>query len=160
MDRKGIEAVIRKHHYEKQALRTILLDLQEQEISLDKEVLQLVAEAMKVPLARIYGLVTFYDAFRFREPGRKPISVCEGLACSLQDAERLFTQVERLVNGHSKDSQPRYPYKVKKVQCLGCCSIGPNLMVRDHVYSQPDLNLLRKILSQGFEEGSHESQKS
>jgi len=160
MERKRIEAVIRKHHYEKQALLAILLDLQEQEIPLDKEVLQIIAKEMEVPLARIYGLVTFYDAFRSGEPGQKPISICNGLACYLQGGERLLNQVESVIHVKSKSSRPPYPYTVKKVYCLGCCAIGPNLMVHNTVYSQPSFKILREILNQGLQEEDHESQPS
>jgi NADH-quinone oxidoreductase subunit E len=158
MESNRINATIRRHHFEKHDLKAILLDLQDQGIPLTKDVLQSISDAIQVPLARIYGLVTFYDAFRFEEKGREPISVCHGLACQLQGGEKLSAQIESLVKGEKKN-EPRLPlYVVKKVYCLGCCAAGPNVMVHDRVYSQPNARTLGKIVRQESTEDGHENQ--
>jgi len=48
------------------------------------------AEEMGVPLARIYEVLTFYNYFRLKSPGRHVVSVCMGTACYLKGAPKLL----------------------------------------------------------------------
>ena len=40
-----------------------------------------VAQAMNIPLARFYDVLTFYNFFKLEAPGKAVISVCTGTAC-------------------------------------------------------------------------------
>jgi NADH:ubiquinone oxidoreductase subunit E len=138
MDRALIEGTIRRHHHEKQSIRAILMDLQDQGLPLNREVLQIVADQVEVPLARVFGLATFYDAFDLDKPGIPPLCVCQGLACSLKGGEALHDRIASVLNHPPNDSPADPAYYVKRVSCLGCCAIGPNVMIHERVYADPD----------------------
>ena len=154
MEREIIKGVVKMHHHEKQAMRAILLSLQEKGFSLDKEVLQIVADEIGVPLARIYGIATFYDAFKPAKEDREPVCLCNSLSCYLQGGERLYSKLEKLLDEKSESYQNGKPYYIKDVSCLGCCAIGPNIMVHDRVYANPTIKTIKQVLSHGKKGGT------
>lgn len=94
-----------------------------------RDVAFLVAKKLGVPLAKIYGVMTFYHYFKLEKPGEHIISVCMGTACYLKGGEDLIKEIERTahvkVNGTSDDGQ----FSLQAVRCIGCCGLAPALTV-------------------------------
>jgi NADH-quinone oxidoreductase subunit E len=94
------------------------------------------AEALATPLAKVYGVVTFYHLFRLTRPGRHRIAVCMGTACYLKGAEELIREVESLlgigVNGITPDAK----FSLEIVRCVGCCGLAPVMMVDKDVHGK------------------------
>jgi NADH-quinone oxidoreductase subunit E len=149
MEKDMIKSVITMHHHEKQAIQTILLDLQEKGIPLDKEALQVVANEIEIPLSRLFGIVTFYDAFRSEKPHHQSVCICNGLACHLRGSEKLYSQIEHLLNNVSKNLQNGQSCTIEEVSCLGCCAVGPNMMVYNEVYANPTIETIEQALNNG-----------
>ena len=53
-----------------------------------------VAEALDVPIAQVFGVVTFYHFFRTRPVGRHTIRLCLGTACHVRGAEDVAETLE------------------------------------------------------------------
>ena len=53
------------------------------------------SELLKVPLAKIYGVVTFYNFFKLQKAGKYIIQVCLGTACYLRGGDDLIKEFER-----------------------------------------------------------------
>lgn len=108
--------------------------------------LELAAE-LGVPLAKIYGVVTFYHYFKLKQPGRNRISVCMGTACYLKGGEDILNELESLlgigVSGVTEDGE----FSVEAVRCLGCCGLAPVMTVNDEVYGKLTKNRLAEILA-------------
>ena len=56
-----------------------------------------ISQMLDVPLAKIYGVVTFYNFFRLQKAGKYNVQVCLGTACYLsrlsrEDIRRLHPQ--------------------------------------------------------------------
>lgn len=54
------------------------------------EVQKIIAEGMNIPLAEVYGVVTFYAQFSLKPKGEYKISVCLGTACYVKGADLVF----------------------------------------------------------------------
>ena len=84
---------------------------------------------MNVPLAKIYGVVTFYHFFKLHKPGKNRIQVCMGTACYLKGGEDLILEIERTlwlpVNKTSEDGL----FSLEAVRCIGCCGLAPVLVI-------------------------------
>ncbi|MFH1627634.1 MAG: NAD(P)H-dependent oxidoreductase subunit E [Pseudomonadota bacterium] len=154
MEKDIIRGIIKMHHHEKQAIQAILLSLQERGFPLDKEVLQIVADEIGVPLARIYGIATFYDAFEPAEEDRQPVCLCNGLSCYLQGGERLYSKIENFLEEKAESHQREQSYHIKNVSCLGCCAVGPNMMVHNRVYANPTIKTIKQALRRGQKGGT------
>ncbi len=106
-----------------------------------------VADLLRVPLARIYGVITFYHFFRLKRPGRHLISVCMGTACYLRGAEDLIQELETLLGTGLNTVTEDGEFSVEAVRCLGCCGLAPVLTVDGQVYGRMTKEHLADILA-------------
>jgi NADH-quinone oxidoreductase subunit E len=93
-----------------------------------------VSKKLGVPLAKIYGVVTFYHYFKLDKPGEHLISVCMGTACYLKGGEDLLKELEAQlgigVNATTADGR----FSVQAVRCVGCCGLAPVITVGKDTY--------------------------
>ncbi len=105
------------------------------------------ARYMNVPLARIYGVITFYHYFKLSKPGRNQMSVCMGTACYLKGAGDLIAEIEQLlgigVNSVTEDGE----FSLESVRCVGCCGLAPVLTVNGEVYGKVNKKELAGIVA-------------
>ena len=59
----------------------ILHRVQEEQGYISNEAAMEVAERTGIPVARVFGVVSFYHFFKTEKPGKNQISVCLGTAC-------------------------------------------------------------------------------
>ena len=62
---------------------------------LPREVQEIVAADLHIPVSRVYGVVTFYSFFTMTPKGKYPISVCMGTACYVRGAEKVLEEFQR-----------------------------------------------------------------
>ena len=101
-----------------------------------REVAIEVSELLDVPLAKIYGVVTFYNFFKLQKAGKYIIQVCLGTACYLRGGDDLMKELERQlgigVNGTTEDGL----FSIEAVRCLGCCGLAPVIVVNGEVHGK------------------------
>ncbi|MGA2034846.1 MAG: NAD(P)H-dependent oxidoreductase subunit E [Thermoguttaceae bacterium] len=99
------------------------------------EALRRVAEQSDITLAQLASVSTFYAQFRHRPVGRNLISVCNGTACHVKGAERVYDVLRdyfRITGNDDTDASGEYT--VEKVFCIGCCTLAPVVRCGDDVY--------------------------
>ena len=125
----------------------ILHKVQEEFGFIPREVALELAHVLDVPLAKIYGVITFYHFFKLQKPGRNKVSVCMGTACYLKGGNDLLDELENLlgigVNQVTSDGE----FSVEAVRCVGCCGLAPVVVVNDEVYGKIDKSALPEILA-------------
>lgn len=125
----------------------ILHKVQEEQGYISKEAGKKVAKLLNVPLAKIYGVVTFYHYFRLEKPGKHNIKICMGTACYLKGGEDILNELENLlgigVNQTTEDEQ----FSIEAVRCVGACGLAPVIIVDDDVYGKLTKDRLPEILS-------------
>ncbi len=94
------------------------------------------AHVMDVPLAKIYGVITFYHYFKLEKPGRHKIQVCMGTACYLKGAGDLIQEVENLIGIGVNETSDDGEFSMESVRCVGCCGLAPVVVVSDEVYGK------------------------
>ena len=62
---------------------------------ISREAAERVAELLDVPLAKVWGVVTFYHFFKLTKPGKHNIAVCLGTACYLKGGDKVIEAVEQ-----------------------------------------------------------------
>ncbi len=107
-----------------------------------------VAELLDVPLARIYGVITFYNFFKLTKPGRNRIQVCMGTACYLRGGEDLILEVEEMLGVGLNTVTPDGEFSIEAVRCLGCCGLAPVMVINGQVYGKVQMKDLPSILAQ------------
>ena len=88
-----------------------------------------VADRLKIPLAQVYGVLTFYHFFKLKKPGRFQFSVCLGTACYLKGGDDLIRELENMLGVGLNTVTPDGNFSIEAVRCLGCCGLAPVLSV-------------------------------
>jgi NADH-quinone oxidoreductase subunit E len=143
-----VDQIISRYHGEKEALIQILLDINAKYHWLPKTSLLWVSERLDVPLAQIYHIGSFYKVFSLVPQGRHIIQVCLGTACEVRNAPRLLDLVGRslkLLPDAEAEKEKRFT--LTTVNCLGCCALGPVMVIDEDHYSNPSQEQMQNILA-------------
>lgn len=124
----------------------VLHRVQEQFGYIPREAAFEVAALLDVPLARIYGVITFYNFFKLKKPGTYNIQVCMGTACYLKGGEDLILELERQLGVGLNTVTPCGLFSVEAVRCVGCCGLAPVMVINGEVYGAVKTKDLQKIL--------------
>lgn len=115
------------------------------------------ARELHVPLAKIYGVITFYHFFKLEEPGRNRIAVCLGTACYLKGGQDVIAELEALLGIGLNDVTPDGEFSVEAVRCVGCCGLAPVIVVNGEVYGQVTKEKLPEIIARHRSAGDGKS---
>ncbi len=94
------------------------------------------SELLGVPLAKIYGVVTFYNFFKLQKAGKYIIQVCLGTACYLRGGDDLIREFERQLGVGVNATTPDGLFSIEAVRCLGCCGLAPVAVVNGDVHGK------------------------
>ena len=103
---------------------------------LTPELMDGVAEYLRLPAVQVYEVATFYSMFETHPCGRHHVSICTNISCMLRGAEDLVAHVERRLGIKQGESTADGRIFLKQEEeCLAACTGGPMMMV-DHVYHE------------------------
>jgi NADH:ubiquinone oxidoreductase subunit E len=137
---------IKKYNSEKKALISILQDIQEEYNYLPQEALRIVSKTLGVPLIDIVGVATFYRAFSLEQRGNHLITVCLGTACHVRGGPKILEEFERKLNIEAGETSKDGQFSLETVACLGCCAIGPVVVVDGNYHAQTTIRKVGSIL--------------
>lgn len=95
-----------------------------------------IAEELGTPLAKIYGVLTFYNFFKLSRPGRNQVQVCMGTACYLKGGEDIILELERLLGVGLNKVTEDGEFSVEAVRCVGCCGLAPVMVINGEVFGR------------------------
>jgi len=108
---------------------------------------QRLAELTGLPLAKIYGVITFYHFFKTTKPGRHKVSVCMGTACYLKGGQDLLDGTRRLLGIGPDEVTPDGLFSVDPVRCVGCCGLAPLLTVGTETFGKLSKDMIPGIIA-------------
>lgn len=106
------------------------------------------AHVLDVPLAKIYGVITFYHFFKLNKPGKNKIQVCMGTACYLKGGQDLIQELENLLGIGVNQTTTDREFSMEAVRCVGCCGLAPVVVVNEEVYGKVGKDRLPEILAE------------
>jgi NADH-quinone oxidoreductase subunit E len=143
-----VDKIMDRHNHEKGNLIQILLDVQNEYNWLPRHILLYIGNKLDVPLTNIYGITTFYKYFNLEPQGKYSIVACVGTACHVRGAMNLLQRITSVLGVKPGDTTDDFRFTLKTVNCLGCCALGPVVMIGNKYYSNPSTGQLKKILKQ------------
>jgi NADH-quinone oxidoreductase subunit E len=127
---------VKKWGRKRGSLIMMLHEIQNQYGFVPREVALELGEAVDVPLARIYEVLTFYNYFKLTSPGKVVISVCTGTACHLKGAGELIDAFrEELGIGEGETTEDGV-FHLQSVRCVGCCGLAPVAILNGKTYGK------------------------
>jgi len=146
-EQNSVEKIIDKYNSDKSALIQILLEIQKENRWLPRETLMLISERLGVPLSQVYRVATFYKAFSLIPQGRHLFTVCMGTACHVRGSPRLLDRVEDTLKITPEETSTDQKFTLETVNCLGCCALGPVMVVDGEYHSNPPSKELEELVA-------------
>lgn len=103
---------------------------------LSADVLRYVAGQLKLPLAHVYGVVTFYHLFTMVPRGKHQIMVCRGTTCHVRGAQTLLERLEQHLGIKEGETTKDNLFSLHSARCIGACALAPAVAVDDDVYGK------------------------
>lgn len=150
---KVLEATMKKHQYQPDALIEVLHTAQQVFGYLEEDVLLHIAHKLKAPPSRVYGVATFYDFFKLKPQGRHTCVVCLGTACYVKGGAKIIDAVGELGHIKSGETTPDGNVSLMTARCIGACGIAPAVVLDGDVYGNQNAESAVKLVKGWFENG-------
>ena len=141
-----IEAILSKYSHEKDNLIQILNEVQEKYGYIPKEVQERISEYLDMPMADIYGVITFYSRFTLKPKGKYNISVCMGTACFVKGSENILERAKERLKIEVGDTTEDGMFSLVETRCVGACGLAPVFMINEDVYGRATVKTLDEAL--------------
>jgi NADH-quinone oxidoreductase subunit E len=129
------------------SLIMMLHRIQEEFSYIPREAAEKLSRSIGLPLAKIYGVITFYHYFKTTKPGKHQLAICLGTACYLKGAQDLIDEARAILNIKGAEVTDDGLFSIDEVRCLGCCGLAPVLMIGNEVFGKVSKDELPEIIA-------------
>ncbi|MBV9460846.1 MAG: formate dehydrogenase subunit gamma [Bradyrhizobium sp.] len=144
---RGAE-IIAKHATQEGATLVILHALQEAFGYVPEAAIPIVAEALNLSRAEVYGVFTFYHDFRKAPAGRHVLKLCRAEACQAAGGDALAARAERKLGVAIGNTTADDRVTFEPIYCLGLCATGPSAMLDGRVVGRLDEARLDALIAE------------
>lgn len=124
----------------------VLQDVQERFGYLPPAALREISRRTRIPLSRVWGVVSFYAQFYTEPRGRHTIRCCRGTACHVKGAGRILDAVQRELGVEEGETTPDMLFYLETVACLGTCFLAPVMMIGSTYYGRLTSQRIASVL--------------
>lgn len=149
VDMTETDAILARYPRAEPSLIQVLQDVQRAYNYLPCDVLMKVAEALEVPLAKVFSVSTFYKAFALDPQGDTIVKVCTGTACHIRGAGMLVEELERQLGIGPDETTEDLKFTIKTVNCVGACAMAPVMIVGEKYRGSAKPSRVGKYLAEG-----------
>ncbi len=147
MNNDSLDEILDRYPPSREHLISILQDVQDQNGYLSRDAIVRIAERLKMATAKIYGVATFYNQFRFQSSGKYHIMLCRGTACHVKGSSAALACLERELGIHPGETSADGLFSLEITPCLGACGLAPVMSVNGEIHSCVDELKIRTILA-------------
>jgi len=131
-----LREILAGYSSEPASLIPILQEAQDAYGYLPQDVLGEVAKSLKMSLAKVYGVVTFYSQFHLQPRGKNIIKVCTGTACHVRGAADVLKAIQEELDIKSGGTTEDLEFTLETVACIGACGLAPVIMINDDTHGR------------------------
>jgi NADH-quinone oxidoreductase subunit E len=113
---------------------------------LSEQSLKKIAEVLKLPASKIYGLSTFYNQFRFVPAGKFHIRVCHGTTCHMNDAGIIIKEIYKILGIRDGETSRDGLFSLEILSCIGACGQAPVISINGKFYDRITKVKLKSVL--------------
>jgi NADP-reducing hydrogenase subunit HndA len=147
-DVNKIREICASFNNDPQELINVLHKCQEHFGYLPAEVQEVISDETTVPVAKIYGVVTFYSFFTMTPKGKHPISICMGTACYVRGAEKVLDEFKKELGLQVGQTTTDGKFSLSSLRCVGACGLAPVVLVGDKTYGRVAPDDVKNILKE------------
>lgn len=123
------QPLIDRHANERGGLLPLLHTLQHAFGYIPEEAIPMVAHALNLSRADVYGVISFYQDYRRSAPGRHIVRICRAEACRAVGATELSHYAERVLGVGFGETRKDRQVTLEAIACFGNCALGPTVEV-------------------------------
>ena len=143
-----LEKLTSEYKPEKDNLIQMLNEVQEHYGYVPKEAQTVLSEFLKIPMAEIYGVITFYSRFSLKPKGKYNISVCMGTACYVKGSQKILDRLQDRLKITQGETTPDGKFSIEETRCVGACGLAPVFTVNGEVYGKATVQKLDQVLDE------------
>ena len=144
--RKETLEIAEKYAKDRDHLIAILNEVQVKYGYIPKESQLTIAEYLNMPLAEVYGVITFYSRFTLIPKGKYNISICMGTACFVKGAKDLVERAKEKLGIDEGQTTEDGKFSLETMRCVGACGLAPVFTINDEVYGKATVKKLDEVL--------------
>lgn len=137
---------IRQYCKKKGALISLLQDLQAVYGYVPRESIELISKELSIYPVNIYGILTFYAQFYLTPRARHTIKTCQGTACHVMGGKEILDYLSDKLGITEGETTKDGMFSLERVACLGCCGMGPVLLIDNDFYGRCKIQNIDKLL--------------
>ena len=146
MELEAIKSVVERHNGKTGGLLSILEEIQDRYGYVPSDAMKMVSAETGRSMVDIYGVVTFYKAFRLSPRGKHLITACLGTACHVRGGPAIVKELEAQLGIRVGETTPNREFTLETVNCLGACALGPIVVVDGHYFSTVNRKKVKQII--------------
>ena len=150
---RRIEEICDSHSKENTPLIMILSDIQNEFGCIPLDVQEIISEKTGIPVAEIYGVVTFYSFFSLEPKGKYVIGCCLGTACYVKGAQKVIDQISEILGIKPGETTEDGLFSLDALRCIGACAAAPAVSINGQIYARVKIEEVPQIIASYREKG-------
>lgn len=147
MELERADKIIDRYQNKQGILIQLLLDVQSEFNWIPKELIVQISERLQIPLSHIYRVASFYKGMSLTPIGRHLVQVCLGTACHVRGGPKVLDKVEEALKVNAGETTKDMNFTLRRVNCLGCCALGPVVVVDGEYHGKVTSAKVEEILA-------------
>ena len=143
-----MNSILEKYSNDKSNLIQILNEVQENYGYIPKYSQISISEYLDIPLAEIYGVITFYARFTLKPKGKYNVAVCLGTACFVKGSEKVLDKAKEILKIDVGETTTDGKFSLEATRCIGACGLAPVFTVNEEVYGKATPELMEKVIEE------------
>ena len=146
--KKETKEILEQYKVDKENLIPILNDIQEKYGYIPKISQLEISEYLNIPMAEIFGVITFYSRFTLEPKGKYNISVCLGTACFVKGSQAILDRLKDRLKLEEGKTSIDGKFSIDTTRCVGACGIAPVFTVNNEVYGHATVKKLDEVIDE------------
>ncbi len=143
-----MKELLKNYSQDKSNLIQILNEVQEKYGYIPKQSQIEISNYLSIPMAEIYGVITFYSRFTLEPKGKYNISVCLGTACFVKGSQALLDRLKERLKIEEGQTTPDGKFSIDATRCVGACGLAPVFTINNEVYGKATVKKLDEVLDE------------
>ena len=145
---EGVKTICDEFANEPSPLMMILSAVQKKYGYIPLEVQKVISEKTGIPVAEIYGVVTFYSFFSLNPKGKYVLGVCLGTACYVKSSQQVIDKFSSVSGIGPGETTADGLFTIEAVRCIGACALAPAMSINGKVLPKVTPAQVDKIIAE------------
>ena len=140
--------ILEKYTTDRDNLIQILNETQEKFGYIPKTSQLEISKYLNIPMAEVYGVITFYSRFTLEPKGKYAISVCLGTACFVKGSEQILNRLKDRLKIDVGQTTADGKFSIDATRCVGACGLATVFTVNNEVHGKATVKKLDEVLDE------------